>query len=426
MSPVRQPPPVSARPRPPHRVIIARGESIRTFTVRPWLIVTGAVLAVVVTTGYLGATGYLAFRDDLLATSIARQSSMQHAYEDRIAALRADIDRLTSRQLLNQQEVEAEVQAMVTRQAAISQRQDAIVGLGAAVRAAGIASPSPAPAATSSNGPSPATAPKPALKTSALLLPSVIDTAEAKEGDGATWRPPLAALSEVGAALDRMASAQAAYVGQLAASVVKRNDQIAAILKSLGRDAPQATANAATDVGGPYVPLPASPDPAVFRSNAAMVNAELQRYAAIRKVAAGLPLTVPVPDPIVTSSFGTRLDPFLGTPALHTGVDYRALQGQPVAATAPGTIVAADFGYNGGYGNMIDIDHGDGIVTRFGHLSEIDVKVGQVVAKGAIIGKAGATGRATGPHVHYELRVNDDPVDPMRYIAAGEKLLPLL
>src|SRR5215212_6974178 len=110
MSPVRHSTKAVVRRRPPHRVIIARGEHIRTFTVRPWLIGTVVAMAVLVTAGYLGATGYLMFRDDLFATSIARQASMEHEYQDRIATLRADIDRLTSRQLLTQQEVEAEVQ----------------------------------------------------------------------------------------------------------------------------------------------------------------------------------------------------------------------------------------------------------------------------------------------------------------------------
>lgn len=423
MAPVKQPPHVPLRRPPPHRVIIARGEHIRTFTVRPWLIGIAAAFVVLVSAGYLGATGYLVFRDDLLATSIARQASMQHAYEDRIAMLRADIDRLTSRQLLNQQEVEAEVQTLVTRQNTINQRQDMIGGLADTARAAGIP-------ATGAAGPvavvPPPPAPKPALKTSALILPSVIDTAEASPSPATTWKPPLAQIAEVEVALDRIAAAQAAYVDQLALTVVKRNDQIATILKGIGRDVPAPSSTAPAGLGGPYVPALANADPVLFKSSVARASSEIQRYTAIRKLAAALPLTVPVPDPQVTSGFGTRIDPFLGTPALHTGIDYRALQGQPVTATAAGTVVAADLGYNGGYGNMVDIDHGNGIVTRFGHLSEIDVKVGQPVSKGMVIGKAGATGRATGPHVHYELRVNDDAIDPTSYIAAGDKLLPLL
>jgi murein DD-endopeptidase MepM/ murein hydrolase activator NlpD len=345
---------------------------------------------------------------------------MQHTYEDRIAALRADIDRLTSRQLLNQREVEARVDELTSRQGTLSERQSMITGLTEAARAAGLAPPAPAPVA-----PVPAPAPKPTIKSSALVLPSMIDTAEAKPGDVPGWQPPLARMAEVEAALDRMALAQASYVDQFATTVVKRNVELTAILKTIGRAAPLPKSEA-VDAGGPYVPLAAAADPSQFKSSVDLVSAEIARYAAIRKFAAGLPLAVPVPDPQITSGFGTRIDPFLGTPAVHTGIDYRAYEGQPIAATAPGTVIAAETGYNGGYGNMVDIDHGNGVVTRFGHLSAIDVRVGQVVAKGTIIGRAGSTGRATGPHLHYELRVNDEAIDPTGYITAGEKLLPLL
>jgi murein DD-endopeptidase MepM/ murein hydrolase activator NlpD len=227
----------------------------------------------------------------------------------------------------------------------------------------------------------------------------------------------------VAAGLDRVASAQVAYVDGFASSLAKRNDSIAGVLKIVARSAPPAPAHA--DVGGPYVPLAAISDPAAFQSEIDLVKGEISRYAALRKLAAQLPLTVPVPDPVVNSPFGERIDPFLGTPAIHPGIDYRAAEGQPIGATAPGTVTAAAYGDNGGYGNMVDIDHGNGVVTRFGHLSAIDVRVGLTVAKGTIIGKAGETGRATGPHLHYEVRVNDQPVDPNTFIAAGDKLAAL-
>ncbi len=139
-----------SRRKPPHRVIIARGSDVRTFTIRPWT--TGIAATVVAALGvlYLAATGYLAFRDDLLAASIARQTRMQHTYEDRIAALRANIDRLTSRQLLNQQQVEADMDRLVDRQAALDARQDVIAGLSQAARRVGIA---PAPSATNAAAP---------------------------------------------------------------------------------------------------------------------------------------------------------------------------------------------------------------------------------------------------------------------------------
>ncbi len=424
MSSARHPVKAPLRKRPPHRVIIARGEHIRTFTIRPWLIGTITALAAVVTTGYLGATGYLVFRDDLLSTSIARQASMQHAYEDRIASLRADIDRLTSRQLLNQQEVEAEVAKLVSRQETISDRQDAISGLSDAARAAGLPATKVALPISVTQPANPAAAPKPNLKTSSLL-PGIIDTAEAAP-TAVAWRPPLARMSEVEADLDRIATAQMDYVKALATTVSARNQQITTILKGIGRPLPMLAKPVASDIGGPFVPAPIGVDSTGFQTSLAVVKGELDRYAQIKLATAKLPLTAPIPDPAVSSGFGTRMDPFLGTPALHTGLDFRANQGMPVGATAPGVVVTADVGYNGGYGNMVDIDHGNGIVTRFGHLSEIAVKVGQTVSKGTIIGRAGSTGRATGPHVHYEVRIDDDPIDPTRFLTAGDKLLPLL
>ncbi len=199
---------------------------------------------------------------------------------------------------------------------------------------------------------------------------------------------------------------------------------LAAILKSIGHDLP-ADADAADEVGGPYVGLDANADLDTFKSNVALVTGAIDRLNAIRGMAAALPLARPTEEePVVTSPYGSRIDPFLGTPALHTGVDLRAAAGTPIEATASGTVVTA--AYTSGYGNLVEIDHGNGISTRYGHMSEIDVKVGQKVAIGTVVGKAGSTGRATGPHLHYEVRVDGDPINPMPYIAAGEKIAPYL
>jgi murein DD-endopeptidase MepM/ murein hydrolase activator NlpD len=232
-------------------------------------------------------------------------------------------------------------------------------------------------------------------------------------------------VSALSAEIDRVSHEQIAYVNGLGASIAGRNDQIAGILKGIGRDVPSGPSRA-SDIGGAYIPLTTKLDPTAFSAGVKLVKSELDRYTAIRQLTTRLPLTAPVADPSISSDFGQRIDPFLGTPALHTGLDFRAEKGLPVGATAPGVVVAADTGYNGGYGNMVDVDHGNGIVTRFGHLSEIAVKVGQAVTKGTIIGRAGSSGRATGPHLHYEVRINDDPTDPTRFLTAGEKLLPLL
>jgi murein DD-endopeptidase MepM/ murein hydrolase activator NlpD len=121
-----------------------------------------------------------------------------------------------------------------------------------------------------------------------------------------------------------------------------------------------------------------------------------------------------------SSNYGYRVDPFTRAPAMHTGVDFRAEHGSPVRATAPGKVVTAE--YSGGYGNMVEIEHVGGVSTRYAHMSAISVSVGQTVATGTVLGRVGSTGRSTGPHLHYETRINDEPLDPTRFLKAGARL----
>ncbi len=121
-----------------------------------------------------------------------------------------------------------------------------------------------------------------------------------------------------------------------------------------------------------------------------------------------------------TSGFGVRNDPFLGRPAMHSGLDFRAAMGDPVRATANGKVSSA--GNSGGYGRMVEIDHGNGLATRYGHLSEIKVKVGDIIKIGQVIGEVGSTGRSTGPHLHYETRIDGEAVDPQKFLRAGIRL----
>jgi len=116
----------------------------------------------------------------------------------------------------------------------------------------------------------------------------------------------------------------------------------------------------------------------------------------------------------VTSLFGWRISPFGGGNELHPGVDIAYPTGAPVAATADGEVVVS--GLAGGYGNLVQIDHGNGISTLYGHNSQLAVTVGQHVKKGQVISYAGSTGQSTGPHVHYEVRINNTPIDPMKYL----------
>ena len=115
------------------------------------------------------------------------------------------------------------------------------------------------------------------------------------------------------------------------------------------------------------------------------------------------------------SPFGERTDPFSGEGVIHNGVDLSAPQGTPVHCAADGIVVHAD--WSGGYGRLVIVDHGNGLQTYYGHLSRFEVVTGQEIRRGDILGKSGSSGRVTSPHLHYEVRLAGNPVNPYPYLA---------
>ena len=130
-----------------------------------------------------------------------------------------------------------------------------------------------------------------------------------------------------------------------------------------------------------------------------------------------LPTRQPVSDGQLGSAFGWRIDPFTGRSALHTGLDYEALVGTPVLAAAGGVVVAQET--QPAYGNMVEIDHGNDLVTRYAHLSRFSVRKGDLVKRGQKIAEVGSTGRSTGPHLHFEVLVRGVPQNPQKFLAAA-------
>lgn len=133
-------------------------------------------------------------------------------------------------------------------------------------------------------------------------------------------------------------------------------------------------------------------------------------------------MMIPTQQPIqagqLGSAFGWRIDPFTGRQALHTGLDFQAEPGTPILAAAGGVVVAAEF--HPAYGNMVEVDHGNDLVTRYAHASKLDVKKGDLVKRGQKIAEVGNTGRSTGPHLHFEVMVQGVVQDPRRFLAAGQ------
>lgn len=407
---------IFGRRKEPHTVIIARGDDIRHFTVKPWIATLAGSAVAAMAIGYLLATSYLVLRDDLIGAAIARQARMQQAYEDRISALRAQVDRITSRQLLDQQLVESKVSELLQRQSQLSQRHGK---LGSLIDRAGEADVTPAAA------PMPVEKPEAKAELSGASLGTV----------GASSLPALSLwsmrnqLAESDSTADRadklfvainqslrsIEDEQMAKVNKLAEDAYQTADTISEGLADAGLSIDHDDGRPA--VGGPLVPL----DPATaFDSKVKELDEALKILENVKAEAMRLPISNPAPGRAVTSTFGPRRDPLLGAMALHSGMDFRSAIGSPVEATGTGKVVHA--GWNGGYGRMVEIDHGDGLTTRFAHMSEVLVSVGQTVNAGDLLGKSGNSGRSTGPHLHYEVRKNGEAVNPLPFIKAGRKI----
>jgi murein DD-endopeptidase MepM/ murein hydrolase activator NlpD len=152
-----------------------------------------------------------------------------------------------------------------------------------------------------------------------------------------------------------------------------------------------------------------------FRSHS--LNKDLsvleQKFVAQSRVLSSTPSIAPVRG-ILTDGFGGRSDPFTGEPGQHNAIDISSAVGQPVRSPADGIVVKAEWA--NGYGNVIYISHGYGYSTRYGHLKAFATRPGQRIKRGDVIGYVGSTGRSTGPHLHYEVRVNNNPVNPLEYI----------
>lgn len=190
--------------------------------------------------------------------------------------------------------------------------------------------------------------------------------------------------------------------------------EFARLLASTGLDVqrlfPQFGLNRA--VGGPFIP-PKADQPREI---------DPDKLEAMRALIRSLPLAPPLDHYQLESRFGPRRDPFNRRLSIHTGLDFSAPYMSPVYATAPGVVTFA--GYRGDYGRVIEIDHGNGIATVYGHMNRYIVSVGQRVAEHTQIGFLGSTGRSSGPHVHYEILVNDEPQDPEKFLGLA-RLIPV-
>jgi murein DD-endopeptidase MepM/ murein hydrolase activator NlpD len=383
------------------------GRQLRLGPIAFWVVV--GTLVVMAVWSITTAT-YFAFREDVLTRLIARQAEMQFGYEDRIAELRGRIDRISGRQLIDQEQYEQKLEQILRRQSALEARAGAMNGVNEATG--------------SIKQPGRALPLKPSLLNDkgAFLMPldrgAPIDprTSILAKGAGGIG----GALARLQASLDRVEQRQSATLTSMAETFDSKARRIRGVLADLGVDLGRG-ASVEGGVGGPFVPVVLNKEALGFERQLHRIKSARAMVARLTHAISSIPLRKPVDGDIdPASGFGVRMDPFTSSPAMHTGLDLHGETGDPVRATADGKVTSA--GWSGGYGRVIDIDHGNGMSTRYGHLSAIDVRVGQSIRTGQIIGRIGSTGRSTGPHLHYETRVRGGAVDPQKFLRAGQKL----
>jgi murein DD-endopeptidase MepM/ murein hydrolase activator NlpD len=250
------------------------------------------------------------------------------------------------------------------------------------------------------------------------------ETASASSKEAGRTGPKISMAGPEAKGLARIEARQLSFVERLTRFADRRSEQDAEQIRKLGLNpgAMLASLDSSRAEGGPFQPLATGANGSIdprFRR----LGVSLARMDALERGLAGIPQVLPANLEFVSSGFGYRADPFTGAAAFHAGIDFPGPVGTPVYAAARGRV--SFVGQRSGYGNCIEIDHGNGLMTRYAHLSRFAARVGEHVAAGARIGAIGSTGRSTGPHLHFEVRVNDRPVNPRPFLEAASRVQQL-
>lgn len=430
-----------------HHAPLGKNAKTTTYTVRPAHLVCGAIACVTATLAVVGTVGYYLLRNDMMAEASAERTELVLEYQDHIDRLRAEIENLNSRQMVDRESVEIQVMDVLRRQQDLNQRHAIVADLVARAENAGIylSSDKPLPPQKPSlDGRGLAAADthdKSAIGGESELIDEPVKALGLRDGTSRSVDPltilqqPVdganaelldekknsekqTALDAVKADISAMDVESTAAIDAITVATEGRINDILDITRKIAPSVNTALRKK-TSVGGPFLPITDENFPQrIERASNALDALRRIKFTALR-----LPVKRPIKNGSVSSSYGPRVDPFLGRLAMHTGTDFKAPYGSRVYSTAPGTILSAK--WQGGYGKMVEIRHANGFVTRYAHLSRIRVSEGDHVLAGDLIGNIGSTGRSTGPHLHYEIRHNEKPNNPASFLAAGEKLTAL-
>lgn len=390
------------------------------------------------------------------ATRLAEeQVELRLDHEDKVKALTRRLVGVASHGILERDGLSGRLADIISRQVELENRQSALLLMADKVGGAAQPAPAPTPAASLSRGradedgagsagrtraipaePAARAAPAsaPTLRLGAPGAPepppaslgprsSLDERAQRQPGakplDGIEALPLREQFARLESSMTRLESQQVRYLGALSAGaqngIALIRASLATLGLSIGPDAPPEPKGRSLRLS---VRAQAQ-DP--FGARLASIQSDLLALERWRGLTEIVPLRSPVElENTPTSNFGTRKDPFTGGSAMHAGMDFRGALGTPIRAAAAGRVITADV--SGGYGNLVEVEHGNGVVSRYAHLSSFSVAHGQSVAPGTVVGLLGSTGRSTGPHLHYETRINGSAVDPMRFLQAGAQL----
>jgi murein DD-endopeptidase MepM/ murein hydrolase activator NlpD len=244
-------------------------------------------------------------------------------------------------------------------------------------------------------------------------------TADSREEEKAV--KTISASVPEAAGLARVEARQIRFAEKMTKVAQARTLKAEAAIRQFGLNPAVLARQARNAQGGLYEPFFGKSKKDVRDPRFLKLAVALSRMDAMERALAAIPTAMPAASMMLSSGFGYRSDPFTGGGAMHAGLDFKGPVGTPILAAAEGKVVLA--GFHGGYGNMIEIRHANGLVTRYAHLSGLNVRSGQMVERGVQIGRMGSTGRSTGSHLHFEVRQNGQAINPRKFLEVNPDVL---
>jgi len=347
-----------------------------------------AVFAVLVTTNVLSLTALL-MAPEISTLFEETEQRFDTAQQERLLQLRMEVDRLHSRQYRQQGDMNLQMQELTQQQEFLAEQHTYVRALADKARELGLGDAQIQVASA-----------EPDVMTTSSMMPG---------GD----------IDEISANITRMLDESRLALGTIEDAAARSTGEIVGELAEVGIDLALEAAEGA--VGGPFIPATSGNNPASLAESANRVMAELERFDQARRNLADLPIHYPFASrQRISSRYGNRRDPFNRSVAFHSGLDFAAPSGTDILSVGDGKVIFA--ARRSGYGNVLEIRHADGIVTRYAHMSRILVRKGQTVEAGEIVAKVGSTGRSTGPHLHLEFRRDDRPQNPAPFLEVSRRL----